>query len=532
MGAGSQAREWLRGAALAAALTLLNASLTFNSVWPTLWVRPTARVSLDATALVLGLVLLRWWRRGPLSRVVLAVTTVLWAALAVARYVEVTTRALYGRSVNLYWDLALLPDVGAMFAAVAEPRVLLVLAAVLIVLPLLLYIPLRWAVGTVHRATASAAWASALAIGSCALLLAGGAARTAGYDVVAPLISASIAQEVAEFARDVRASHAPLPAAPSLDNDLGRVRGADVVVLFVESYGVTSWERPEFVATLAPARERLSGAIAETNRGLVSARIESTTFGGESWLAHISLLSGVPVRDQATNRRLMSERRDTLVTTFGRAGYRTFGVFPGLHGPWPEGRFYGFDRIVTGPDLRYAGPPFGWWDLTDQFVLARVDELVAADGGTSPRFVFLPTISTHTPFTPVPPYQPDWARVVTATPYDEDDLQRAYLATPDWTDLGPAYASAVAYFHDTLGGYLRKAAGRDLVLVVLGDHQPPALVSGEGASWHVPVHVIASRGAVLDRLRARGFRDGLEPSADALARMDTLLPILLDAFGH
>ena len=165
-------------------------------------------------------------------------------------------------------------------------------------------------------------------------------------------------------------------------------------------------------------------------------------------------------------------------------------------------------------------------------MLARVDELVAADGGASPRFVFLPTISTHTPFTPVPPYQPDWARVVTPTPYDEDDLQRAYLATPDWTDLGPAYANAVAYFHDTLGGYLRKSAGRDLVLVVLGDHQPPALVSGEGASWHVPVHVIASRGAVLDRLRARGFRDGLEPSADALARMDTLMPILLDAFGH
>ncbi len=532
MGVVAEAREWWRWAALAAALTLLNASLTFNSVWPTLWVRPTARLSLDATALILGLVLLRWWRRGPLGRVVLAGTAVLWAALAVARYAEVTTRALYGRSVNLYWDLGLLPDVGAMFAAVADPRVLLLLAAVLIVLPLLLYIPLRWAVGTVHRATASAAWSRALAVGSGALLLAGSGARIAGYDIVAAPISASIAQEVAEFARDVRATHDPLPAAPSVDSDLTRVRGADVVVLFVESYGVTSWERPEFVAALAPARERLTGAIAETGRALVSARIESTTFGGESWLAHISLLSGVPVRDQATNRRLMAERRDTLVTTFARAGYRTLGVFPGLHAPWPEGRFYGFDRVVTGPDLRYEGPPFGWWDLTDQFVLARVDELVAADGDASPRFVFLPTISTHTPFTPVPPYQPDWGRIVTTTPYDEDDLQRAYLATPDWTDLGPAYANAVVYFHDTLSGYLRKSSGRDLVLVVLGDHQPPALVSGEGASWHVPVHVIASRGAVLDRLRARGFRDGLEPPPDMLARMDTLMPILLDAFGH
>ena len=75
------------------------------------------------------------------------------------------------------------------------------------------------------------------------------------------------------------------------------------------------------------------------------------------------------------------------------------------------------------------------------------------------------------------------------------------------------------------------AAGRDVVMVVVGDHQPPALVSGEGASWNVPVHVIASRAAVLDRLRGHGFRDGLPPGGPVLARMDTLMPILLDAFG-
>jgi hypothetical protein len=149
-----------------------------------------------------------------------------------------------------------------------------------------------------------------------------------------------------------------------------------------------------------------------------------------------------------------------------------------------------------------------------------------------PAFVFLPTISTHTPFTPVPPYQPDWPRLLTPAPYDQDDLMRAYDATPDWSNLGPGYARALAYVHETLAGYLRRHRGRDLVLVVLGDHQPPALVSGEDASWNVPVHVIASRAAVLDALRARGFGDGLTPPGQVLARMDTLMPILLDAFGN
>jgi hypothetical protein len=87
------------------------------------------------------------------------------------------------------------------------------------------------------------------------------------------------------------------------------------------------------------------------------------------------------------------------------------------------------------------------------------------------------------------------------------------------------------YVHKTLGGYLRLRGDRDFVMVVLGDHQPPALVSGEGASWDVPVHVVASRREVLDRLLRQGFRAGLTPQRPIVARMDTLMPILLDAFG-
>ena len=43
--------------------------------------------------------------------------------------------------------------------------------------------------------------------------------------------------------------------------------------------------------------------------------------------------------------------------------------------------------------------------------------------------------------------------------------------------------------------------------------------------------MIAGRQGVLDRLRQHRFREGLAPGGPAVARMDTLLPILLDAFG-
>ena len=68
-------------------------------------------------------------------------------------------------------------------------------------------------------------------------------------------------------------------------------------------------------------------------------------------------------------------------------------------------------------------------------------------------------------------------------------------------------------------------------MILLGDHQPPAAVTGEGASWNVPVHIVASRPDVLDRLSSSGFRRGLAPVRPAIGPMHALGPMLLDAFG-
>jgi hypothetical protein len=98
-------------------------------------------------------------------------------------------------------------------------------------------------------------------------------------------------------------------------------------------------------------------------------------------------------------------------------------------------------------------------------------------------------------------------------------------------DLGPSYIHALAYAFRCFGGYLRLRADRNLVMILIGDHQPPAVVSGEGARWDVPIHVIASDAAALEPLIARGFRPGLTPAPQAIAPMHTMGPALLDAFG-
>jgi hypothetical protein len=526
----------VRWSVLAAALVLLNLSLTFVNVWPTLFVQLTGAVSIEAAFLVLLLVVIRA-RIGPPSRAVLRMLGVLWVFLVVGRYADVTSRSLYGRDINLYWDVRYMPDVGSMLAVVADPWWVAGILAGALILPLVAYTLIRWALGCVSDATQDP-WARRALAALAATVLACGIAQRVDAQIpevleVAAPVTPVFMNQARRFAYELSgAGVRALPPATPIASDLARVRGADVFLVFMESYGQVSWDRPAFVAALASSRAGLEAAIRDTGREVVSASIESSTFGGESWLAHISLLTGTDVRDQDTNVRLMAQPRDTMVTAFARQGYRTVAVMPGLQREWPEGRFYQFDQVYGAHELDYHGPPFGWWDITDQYVFARLDALLLARPSGQPLFAFFPTISTHTPFTPTPPYQPDWKRILTATPYDADELDRAWSQPPDWLNLGPGYTHALDYIHATLAGYLRLHGGRDLVMILVGDHQPPAAVSGEDASWDVPMHVIASRRELLDRLLQHGFRKGLAPTTQPLMKINAMLPVLLDGFGE
>ncbi|HSD53146.1 MAG TPA: sulfatase-like hydrolase/transferase, partial [Burkholderiales bacterium] len=325
---------------------------------------------------------------------------------------------------------------------------------------------------------------------------------------------------------------ASLGRSPDFGAGLERVRGADVFVIFVESYGATTYDDPAHAARLAAGRKALASAAAATGRGVVSAFVESPTFGGASWLAHASLLAGVEVRGGDTYNLLTTRRRDTLVHAFARAGYRTIAVMPGLRQDWREGvALYGFDAVYDAARLDYRGPAFGWWRIPDQYALAKLDRAELAAPARQPLFVFFPTINSHAPFRPVPPYQPDWARLLSDEPYDPAVARALQSERAEWKNLDPAYADAVGYALDSLAGYLRERPGTDLVLIVLGDHQPPAGVAGERPSWDVPVHVIASRRGIVDELVASGFTSGVEPRRAPIARTHALTPILLRAFG-
>ncbi len=314
--------------------------------------------------------------------------------------------------------------------------------------------------------------------------------------------------------------------------DLERVRGADVLLMFVESYGAVAYEAPEVAERIAPERAALAQAIRATDRRVVSGFAESPTFGGASWLAHSSFLTGSPIEDNGVYQLLLTQRRESLTTLFGDAGYRVTAVLPGMRSAWPEGAFYEFDAIHDAAALDYRGPEFGWWRIPDQYSFAKLDALEIAPAPRPPAFVFFATITTHMPFRPTAPYVADWPQLLSDTPYDRAAVADELARKADWTNLRPAYADTIAYTYEYLAGWLERRADRDVVLLMLGDHQPPANVSGEGVRWDVPVHVVASRDALLDELVAAGFVEGLEPAADSLAPLHELTGARCDECGR
>jgi hypothetical protein len=513
-------------ARVAIALAILDAAVTFDNLWPTPGIRWTGGVSIELAVCALALAALgvragRWTT---------AALGGLWALLALGRYAEVTAPALYGRDVNLYWDLRFIPDVAAMVTKVA-PWWLIVVSLMLIVLVVWLLVRgLQWAFGAVVEGTRDPVTRRGIAAGGAiviALFIASRSGRIATDAFPSP-VARTYGHQLS-LVLEARGGSPSLPPSPNMESTLAGLEDADVYLVFVESYGAISYQ-PPFGAALTNSRAALERDIRDSGREVVSALVESPTFGGSSWLAHISLLSGIEVRDPRTNALLMTQKRSTLVETFAHRGFRTVGLMPGLRQRWPEGAFYRFDRIYGADALGYIGPEFGWFAIPDQYSLARFDALESAASGGR-RFVFFRTISTHFPFSPTPPYQPDWARMADAKPFDGPAIVRAYSRQPDWTHFGPGYVDALSYDFAVLGGYLRRHAGRDLVMVAIGDHQPPAAVTGEGAPWTVPVHVVTAHAGIIDALRSRGFRPGLTPADAPIGRMHALLPMLLEAFG-
>src|SRR5258708_7517857 len=233
---------------LAAAVVVLDASLTFENVWPTPAVRWQGDLSIELAACILALVVAHR-RFGPPSRSALDWLSVLWLLLVVGRYAEVTAPALYGRDVNLYWDLRYVPAVAAMLARAAPPWLVLGAGAGVVLVVAVLYMMLRWALGRIGNATADSRGRRILGLVAVAAAVLYTGQRLSPRFPGEPRFSTPVVRSYARQARLVAQAltrSQSLAPSPSMNTDLSLVKGADVLLVFIESYGAVSFERPEF----------------------------------------------------------------------------------------------------------------------------------------------------------------------------------------------------------------------------------------------------------------------------------------------
>lgn len=552
------------------ALLLINGALTFDNAWPTPAIVPDWKLSVEAAALLGLLAVCAAWRRASGKEAIghraIRLLAGLLTLMALLRYVDVTAPALFGRPINLFWDGRHLPQVIVM-AASGYPwwRLALVGAAMLLAAGAGVWLLHRGAAWSLRRLSD---WLQSVPVrrvaiaGSMIVLAVFAAGRLKESDAIdqwfAEPVSAACGGQLLFLAQALSPqADRVLPASPPFDGDLAALRGADVLVLFLESYGAVTVDDPVLERRLAPARDELARAIEGTGRHVASAYVRSPTFAGGSWLAHASLLSGLQMAEPLHYHLLLTTQRPTLVGHFRRNGYRTVALMPGLRSPWPEGSFYGFDRIVDAAALDYRGPAFGFWRIPDQYSIARLageelpssasekwpsppgDERVPASGGRAtpvasrlPRLIVFPTITSHIPFRPLPPYAADWRRLSDEAPFDTDAVARALQVEPDWGNPAPAYGDVIDYSLRWLAGFLRERAADPMLIVAIGDHQPAATVTGPRASWDVPVHLIARNPDWLAGFEEAGFRPGLAPPRVAIGPMSSLTTLLLNRFSQ
>jgi phosphatidylglycerophosphate synthase len=311
------------------------------------------------------------------------------------------------------------------------------------------------------------------------------------------------------------------------------LRGKDVLVVFVESYGQVAVQGTSFSPGVDAVLRSGITMLAEAGYNARSAFLESPTFGGISWLAHSTLQSGLWVNNQRRYNQLVKSDRLTLTNAFSKAGWRTVSDIPSDELPWPQGPgFYHYDQLYDRRNVGYHGPTFSYASMPDQYTLAAFQRLELAPKHR-PVMAEIDLVSSHTPWSPLPRMVP-WNEIGDGSIFDPMPAQGLSPGVA-WRHTGTVrrlYGQSIQYSLQALVSWIARMHDNNLVVVMLGDHQPSTTVSGPGANHRVPVSVVAHDPAVLRRIAPWHWQPGLLPSPTApIWAMDAFRNRFFDAFN-
>jgi hypothetical protein len=487
------------------------------------------RFPLEVAAVALlagpGFSLLRW------------AVTLLLAAMLFLKLADIGTGTAFQRPFNPYLDLKILTDGWNLLSgAVGVTEAVGIICAGLLAW-LIVAAVLYWSLGGFRGLSRGARRMSVrvsgavLLIGLAALVAQDPDRRSLGVEAHAAayfvnrvtMVKRSIA-DLARFEDELKQD--PVSAGPHFS----ALAGTDVVLIFIESYGRSAIEDPRYAARIG---SRLTSVEREIEAAGLQARsgwLTSPTVGGISWLAHGTLLSGLWVDSQGRYDRMITSERTSLNNLFRSSGWRTTAIMPAITLDWPEAGYFGYDRIHAAAGLGYRGKPFNWVTMPDQFTLEAFERL-ERPVGHKPVMAEMALISSHAPWTPLPSLIP-WDKVGDGTVFnaqaESGDPPSVVWADPD--RVRAQYLTSIDYTLETLGSYMARC-GKNTLFILLGDHQPASIVTGEGASRDVPMHIVSGNPDLLKRLDGWNWQKGMIPlPSTPVYRMDEFRRKLVESF--
>jgi phosphatidylglycerophosphate synthase len=540
-GAGARARR-----ALLMPMTALSVVLVWGvlvapdrifQLTPAAFVRiPAEGLALVAVALVLP--------AGP-RRIVAAVAGILFGLLTVIKIFDMGFYAGLGRPFSPVFDWGYIaPAVGVVRDAIGA--VSWNIALVTLFLSLILVVGAITA-SAIHITTVAArhrrAALRALAALTTAWALCAGLSLhlVPGFPVASTSAAGLAVAQVRDTQRALREQHRfeqvlhrrdPQASVPASDL-LSGLRGKDVIIAFVESYGQAAVQHTSFAPGVDAVLRRGTASLARAGWSTRSAWLTSPTLGGVSWLVHSTLQSGLWVDTEQLYAELVSSRRFTLSDAFDKAGWRTVSDAPADGDSWPLGTsFYHFDKLYDRHNVGYHGPRFSYATMPDQYTLAAFQRLELAPGH-KPVMAEIDLVSSHTPWTPLPTMVP-WNKVGNGSIFDGMPA-RSQSPITVWRNASTVrqfYGRSIQYSLRALTSWVTELNDPNLVLIFLGDEQPSSIISGDWANHVVPISIVARDPSVFRQIASWHWQDGLLPGPRApVEPMDAFRNQFLGAFS-
>lgn len=321
-------------------------------------------------------------------------------------------------------------------------------------------------------------------------------------------------------------------------------RQPELRIFIVESYGMLILEEKASGKPITAHLRELEAELGQQGWYIATGRSEAPVSGGRSWIADASLYSGQKIAYESVFQHLKPSliERNTLPSFLSGLGYKTVLVEPKDRerpGVALENEF-GFDQTVFWAELQWQGPEWGWGIIPDQHTLGWLREQVI-EPADQPLFIGFHMVSSHVPWRTPPPLLDDW-RELPEEPLAQDHLDGAEKQKAKDLDKPPsrneamkrlgryqreagmqhrgvgsikedkllAYADVVHYDLEALAQHLQaEGTERPMLVIIMGDHQPPFLAKRMG--FGVPVHVLATDPVLLAEFESRGFVPGMLP---------------------